>query len=237
MTAKLRTVFFDIDDTLFDRNRAQRGILHLIIRELRDVFVGIDEKRIVDAFLESDRVTTQEYETGISTDGLRTRRSKLFLSFLGLSEGYADKITAMYVNLYPTVDAPVRDAKSVIETLAGRFQLGVISNGLPDVQYRKLETLDIKHLFDCIVLSEELGIRKPDPELFWHATSMLGREPEECLYVGDSYDDDVVGAKRAGMKACWFNPHGFPASQLDTKPEFEIHALDEILEFLDCAEI
>ena len=235
MTAKLQTVFFDIDDTLFDRNRAQRGILHLIIRELRDVFVGIDEKRIVDAFLESDRVTTQEYETGISTDGLRIRRSKLFLSFLGLSEGYADKITAMYVNLYPTVDAPVRDAKSVIETLAGRFQLGIISNGLPDVQYRKLETLDIKHLFDCIVLSEELGIRKPDPELFWHATSMLGREPEECLYVGDSYDDDVVGAKRAGMKTCWFNPHGLPASQLDIKPEFEIHALDEILEFLDCA--
>ena len=172
---------------------------------------------------------------GGSVEATRTRRSKAFLKILGLSEDPADKITAMYVKSYPTVNASVGGAKSVIRGLAKKFQLGIVSNGWPDVQYRKLETLGIKHLFDCIVLSEEIGIRKPDPGIFWRAAELLARVPEECLYVGDSYNTDIPGAKKAGMQACWFNPHDLGPPQTDTEPDFEIRALDEILVVLDCA--
>ena len=228
-TTNLKAVLFDIDDTLFDRNRAQREILHLIVRAFRDIFTGIDEERIVQAFFESDRVATQAFNAGGSVDVARIGRSKIFLRILGLSEDPADKITAMYVTSYPTINAPVRGAELVVSHLARRFQLGIISNSSRDVQYRKLKTLDIKHLFDCIVLSEEVGIRKPDPKIFWRATTSLAREPEECLYVGDSYESDVVGAKKAGMRACWFNPDGLRLPQEDVEPDFEIGALDEIL--------
>ena len=111
--------------------------------------------------------------------------------------------------------------------------MGIISNGSPDVQYRKLKTLGIKHLFDCILLSEKVGIRKPDPKIFWKATTSLAKEPEECLYVGDSYERDVLGAKKAGMRACWFNPRGLRLPQEDVEPDFEIGALDHIPEILD----
>ena len=235
MINDVKAVIFDVDDTLFDRNKAQREILRLIVRELSDVFAGIDEQTAIDAFLESDSVALQEYYDNPDASGhvLRARRSEAFLRILGLDEGFAGRITAMYVESYPTLDVPVEGAKSVVKSLVERFQLGVVSNGFPDVQYRKLKTLGIEGSFDCIVLSEEIGIRKPDPRIFWRAASMLVRQPEECLYIGDSYHADVPGAKKAGMQACWFNPRGLHPSQEGVKPDFEIAALHEILTILD----
>lgn len=234
MRTDLKAVLFDIDDTLFDRNRAQGEIVHLIVQTFRGLFTGIEEERIANAFFESDRVGREAFDAGGSIDAARIGRSRAFLKTLGLSEDLADKITAMYVRSYPAVNAPVRGAACVVRDLAEAFQLGIISNGSPDVQYRKLKTLGIKHLFDCILLSEEVGMRKPDPEIFWRAAVSLARKPEECLHVGDSYESDVLGAKKAGMLACWFNPHGVRRSQVDIKPDCEIGALDEILGILGC---
>jgi len=234
MIDNLKAVIFDIDDTLFDREQAQRQIVRLIARELRDVFAGIDEETVIDAFLESDRVALHEYYSSSigSGDSVRTGRSKAFLRILGLDEDCADRITTMYVQQYPAINVPVEGAKSVVENIAGRFPLGVVSNGLPDVQYQKLRTIGLEHFFRCILLSEEIGIRKPDPRIFWQASGLLNKKPDECLYVGDSYHADVVGARNAGMKACWFNPHGLLISRVSSRPDFEISALDEILTIL-----
>jgi len=230
----IQTVFFDVDNTVFDRERAQKETLRLIARKFPDLFTGIAETRIIAAFLESDQITMREYVIGLPPNEFRTRRSQVFLNLLGLSEQFSDEITAMYVDQYPTINAPVKGAREVIESLARRFRLGVISNGLPDVQYKKFDTLGIKLLLDCIVLSEELGVEKPNPEIFLHAVSLVGAAPGKSLYVGDSYEIDVVGAKKAGMQACWFNPTGANPSRTDIKPNFEIQALDEMLTFLNC---
>jgi putative hydrolase of the HAD superfamily len=232
MMANIKAILFDVDDTIFDRARAQRKILRLIVRELHDLFVGIDEQAALNAFFESDRLSLEEFYAGRPVEETRAVRSRTFLKLLGLSQDFAGKITEMYVESYPTIDAPVKGAKSLVRNLAGRFQLGIVSNGFPDVQYRKLRTLGMEKLFDCILLSEEIGIRKPDPGIFWKAAEMLARKPEECLYVGDSYRADVVGAKKAGVTVCWFNPDGLRPSA-EVKPDFEIVELHEILEILE----
>lgn len=234
MAAELKAVLFDVDDTLFDRNGAQLLALDVIVRELRDLFVGIDRQEMVDAFLESDRVTTLEfYGDALIVEGVRVRRARVFLDLLGLDGAPADAIAELYVEAYPRVNAPVDGAVALVEALAPRFQLGVISNSLPDVQYQKLETLGIRHLFDCIVLSEEFGVRKPNPAIFWHAVGLLGRKAEECLYVGDSYVADVVGAKEAGLPVCWFNPAGLHPPQVGVECDFEARALAQVLEILN----
>jgi HAD superfamily hydrolase (TIGR01509 family) len=234
MAADLKAVLFDVDDTLFDRSGAQLLVLDVITRELRDLFAGIDRQDLVDAFLESDRVTTLEfYGDAPVVEGVRVRRARMFLDLLGLDEAPADAIAELYVEAYPRVNAPVDGAVALVEALAPRFRLGIVSNSLPDVQYQKLETLGVRHLFDCIVLSEEFGIRKPDPAIFWHAAGLLGREAEECLYVGDSYAADVVGAKEAGLRVCWFNPTGLRPPQVGVECDFEIRALAQVLEILN----
>lgn len=229
----MKAILFDLDDTLFDRQSAQLLVLDVIARELCDAFAGVDRQAMVDAFLESDRLTILEFYGDIYTiKNIRVRRAQVFLDLLGLDEAYADAIAELYVEVYPRSNAPVDGAVTVVEALAPRFQLGIVSNGAPDVQYRKLETLGLRQWFECIVLSEELGIRKPDPRIFWHATGLLGREPEECLCVGDSYAADVAGGKKAGVQVCWFNPGGLRPAQVGVESDYEIHALVEILEIL-----
>jgi HAD superfamily hydrolase (TIGR01549 family) len=229
MIADLRAILFDVDDTLFDRQGAQLGVLDVVLRECGEAFVGIDKRTITEAFLESDRVTTWQYYGEVYTvEGIRLRRQRVFLELLGLNAAYAEELSEVYIEWYPRMDAPIEGAKSVVAALAQQLPLGIVSNGLPDVQYAKLETLSIRHLFDCIVLSEELGIRKPDPQIFWHAVELLGVAPEGCLYIGDSYANDVVGARRAGMRVCWFNP-GSEAVQGEVEPDVEVRELEEIL--------
>jgi len=201
----ISAVLFDVDDTLFDRKAAQGLVLETIVEKLPDIFHGIEIERIKAAFIGSDLVTTRDFDAGAPSEGLRDIRSRLFLRYLGISEEYAETVTNLYVHEYPTVNAPVPGAYSVVSELAAKYATGVVSNGFPDVQYTKLATIGLKDKFACIVLSEETGIRKPASGIFARAASLLNLQPGECLYTGNSYINDMVGAANAGMMACWFN--------------------------------
>ncbi len=119
-----------------------------------------------------------------------------------------------------------------MKELSRRFIVGVVSNGLPDVQYRKLEAIGLQQVLSCIVLSEEIGIRKPDPRIFHHAARLLQLQPSECLYVGDSYASDVVGAKTSGMLACWLKCEQSVTPDERTKADFVISSLEQLGEMI-----
>jgi len=228
MKTKIEAILFDVDDTLFDRNLAQVKILQIIVDSLPEIFGAIDIKRVAKAFSESDRLTVAEFDSGMPSEGLRDRRSRLFLRLLDLPESFADKITEIYVRQLPVVNTPVAGAVRLVGELSGKYILGVVSNGLPDVQYRKLESIGLRPLFSCIVLSEEVGIRKPDPRIFLRAAQVLHRLPAQCLYIGDTYASDIIGAKNAGMQACWFNRTKSSLPSNEIKPDFVIKELLEI---------
>ena len=162
-------------------------ILQIIVQELPAVFGALESSAIRHGFAESDRIACEGYDAGMLDNGFRERRSRLFLQMAGADAALAPKITELYVTRYPELNASMAGAQSAVDSLAENFQLGVVSNGFVDVQYRKLEALQIRPLFDCIVLSEEVGVQKPDPRIFQHAASILGVAPEECLYVGDLF--------------------------------------------------
>ena len=224
----IKAVLFDVDETLFDRVLAQQAVLELIVKQLPQVFAGYDSERVLAAFLESDRVTTEVFNSGGPSEGSRDRRSKLFLQLLGIDEKYTAKITEFYLRDYPGVKAHVEGAVPVIKQLSQKYQLGVVSNGYTDVQYRKLEAMGLRDLFSCIVLSEEFGIRKPNPGIFHQAALLLHMQPQECLYVGDSYINDVIGAKNAGMQACWLNRESATVPDEKIKPDYIITKFAEL---------
>ena len=224
-TRNIKAILFDVDETLFDRDTAQYLVLDVIVKRLPGIFSGIDMENITRAFLESDAITTTEFNEGAPSEGLRDRRSCLFLNALDLPEDYAPLITNMYVSEYPKVKAAVPGAITTVRKLAKSYKLGVVSK---DVQYQKLETLGLRSFFSCIVLSDEVGVRKPDPGIFIFATSHLQLEPLECLYVGDSYSHDVIGARKVGMQVCWYNPKNKKPANHSTQPDFIINSLEEL---------
>lgn len=85
--------------------------------------------------------------------------------------------------------------------------LGIITNGPVAHQMEKVETLGLSRWFapESIVVSGAVGVDKPDPRIFRIACERLGTRPEDCVYVGDSFASDVVGATSAGMPVVWFN--------------------------------
>jgi putative hydrolase of the HAD superfamily len=228
MKTDIKAILFDIDDTLFDRKQAQLKVLHKIVDSLPEVFSTLDFHRVAEASAESDRLTIAEFDAGATSDGIRDRRNKLLLKILGLPEIIAPKLSEIYIRELPVCDAPVAGAVQLIRELSGKYELGAVSNGLPDVQYGKLETIGVRNMLSCIVLSEEIGMRKPDPKIFLYAARLLGRQPDECLFVGDSYTSDIVGAKNAGMCACWFNPAKSPIQSEEIKPDFVVNNLLDI---------
>ena len=224
---KIKAVLFDLDETLFDRKLAQKAVLALMMKQLPEMFAGLAPDPVLAAFLESDRVTTEVFNLGVPSDSMRNSRSKLFLQLLGLNENHAGVITKMYVKDYPTVKTPVDGAVPLVKKLSKNMTVGVVSNGLPDVQYTKLETLGLRDLFSCIVLSEEFGVRKPDARIFHHAVSLLKMQPSECLYIGDSYPIDIIGAKNAGLQACWLNREGLKPQDTSVQADFIISKLQD----------
>jgi HAD superfamily hydrolase (TIGR01549 family) len=229
---KTRAVLFDIDDTIFDRNRAQHLALEIIVRKLPEVFKNLEKERIKAAFIESDLITTRDFDAGAPSEGLRDIRSRLFLRILGISEEYTHIITHMYVREYPAVNAPVPGVKDIVSKLGGKYEMGIVSNGFADVQYTKLDTIGLRQKFTCIVLSEEIGIRKPDPKIFQHAIDVMNLKPGECIYVGNSYTNDVIGAAHAGMTTCWFNREQLEPGIGDIQPDFIINDLSELTTIL-----
>ena len=203
------------------------------MQRFSQIFLGFNTERVVAAFLESDRLSAVDFYAGEPSDGLREKRFKSFLQLLGINEEYANSINEMYVRDYPMINIPISGAIPVVKELSTSFLIGVVSNGLPDVQYKKLDVIGLNGIFSCIVLSEEIGIRKPDPRIFQYAADTLQVQPIECLYVGDSYRNDIIGAKTAGMKVCWYNCESSPPENTEIKADFIITSMKELTGILE----
>lgn len=99
----------------------------------------------------------------------------------------------------------------LLEELKRRgYKLGIVTNGVPDLQREKLAGCGVADRFDAIVVSGEIDCGKPDPGIFRHICGELGVQPADCVMVGDNPGRDVAGAIAAGMRSVWVQRHGRP---------------------------
>lgn len=88
--------------------------------------------------------------------------------------------------------------------------LGIISNGKLTEQSQKLERMGLAGRFATVVISDEVGIGKPDSRIFLEACRRLGVKPADCVYVGDDWNNDVIGSRAVGMTPVWLNRKKLP---------------------------
>jgi putative hydrolase of the HAD superfamily len=104
--------------------------------------------------------------------------------------------------LYPEI-------QNLLATLKQRgYKLGIVTNGVPDLQRDKLAGCGVAHLFDAAVISGEIDCGKPDPGIFHHICRQLGVAPQESVMVGDNPERDVAGAMAADMQSVWVQRNG-----------------------------
>ncbi len=122
----------------------------------------------------------------------------------------------------------------VLERLRGRVRLVVCSNfSHSDTARAVLADAGLLAHFDGVVISMDVGIRKPRPEIFRAALESLGTSPEETLHVGDNLDADVAGAAALGMRTAWItrrvgNPDAAIEAYTGARPSHAIADLAEL---------
>lgn len=119
--------------------------------------------------------------------------------------GLADRLASAFPANRRKRHIVFEDAVPTLEELKPFFRLGLLSNGAPDLQWEKIHGAGIEDYFDEIVISGELGIGKPRPEIFEAILARLGARPDEAVMVGNSLKADIAGAQAAGIPAVWLN--------------------------------
>lgn len=126
------------------------------------------------------------------------------------------------------------EATAVLEKLYGKYKLAIVSNfALPECARKLLEKFQLKKFFNAVVISAEINKRKPSPEIFQTALNIVGAEPSEAVFVGDTPDIDIEGAKKVGMKAILVvrktSVTDWPAQPVEkVKPDKIIKSLKEL---------
>ena len=105
----------------------------------------------------------------------------------------------------------------------------LISNGFRESSEIKIEKTGIGRYFTHIIISENIGVNKPDKAIFEHALSLAGAEKYDSIMIGDSLEADVYGALNFGMDAIYFNPHN--AVKPDDIP-LQVNSLNQLLQLL-----
>ncbi len=217
----LRTVFLDLDDTLCDAVGSRPKRAHKALEAFRRHHPDYDLEELLDKVMQPHPTLSRENR------GLRS-----VFAELGLEESEGG--CAAY-DCYGQYFDPLHLFEGVAETLeclCHRYSLGVITNGNEAIQNGKVGYLGLDRYVRWLVVSEAVGLRKPDPRIFQHALSIAGVKPREAVFVGDRLDMDIGGAKAAGMRAVWFNHWGGRLDDGGPQPDAVIGRFGELPEVL-----
>jgi putative hydrolase of the HAD superfamily len=141
----------------------------------------------------------------------------------------ADHLSEDYVYWSPRIVRLVPGTMELLDYLKPKYHLHLITNGFQEVQHIKLGGSGMEPYFETRTVSEEVGVKKPNPEIFRYALKKAGATSAESLMIGDEMAVDIDGARAAGMDQIFFNPSGQPSQGECT---YEVRNLLEIKEIL-----
>lgn len=225
----VKTVFFDLDDTLLDFHKAEAEAL----RHALPAF-GIDPiPSVLDRYHEINMAQWRLLEEGeLTRDQVLLRRYELLFAELGAACSPAEVCGAYERRLAKEVWF-VSGARELLESLAPRYDLYLATNGTAAVQHSRLRLAGLERYFKGVFISEEVGADKPSAEYFRRCFAAVPAfDPSAALMVGDSLTSDMRGGRNAGIRTCWFNPAGNPCRP-DILPDFEIRTLSELPALLE----
>jgi putative hydrolase of the HAD superfamily len=187
MSRAARALLFDLDDTLYLERRFARSGYRAVAAHVAERF-GASELEVFASLMGALRANR------------RTQAFQRLCKRLDLDESVIGELREVYRRHEPTLRLP-RTSRRVLTTSRTSWRVGILTNGLPEVQRRKVAALGLEPLVDAVVYAHEVGTGKPDCRVFFAACEALGTDPESTVMAGDDPWNDVDGARRAGLRA------------------------------------
>lgn len=225
MNTRYDVLLCDADNTIFDFNKAEENAFALTC-----AYMGFESS---DALLETySKINAALWklleEGGITQKVLRVRRFEQFLDVIGKSDLDAVDMAREYAEQLGRQSVPIDGAIEAIARWSKMVPVIIVTNGISRIQHGRMEGSEVRHYIRGMVISEEVGVAKPDPKMLHIGMEMAGvTDRSRVLMLGDSLSSDIGAAANAGVDACWYNPKG----QQNTKGlpvRYEIRDLDEV---------
>lgn len=206
-----RALLIDIDDTVVDWIGPAHDAVIGSIATHRS-FAQRDPAAVADRFMEIVEETHALWMAGeLSVDQLRAERIRRLIRETGneVDPDEATMLAEAYRQAYLAARRPVAGAGELLAEVRRRgVTIVAVTNNLVAEQEDKLRHTNLRHLFDDLVISEAAGVNKPNPRIFEIALTAAGVGPSEAVMLGDSWENDVVGAVGAGIAAAWLDRRG-----------------------------
>ena len=214
---KYQWILFDADETLFHFD-AFKGLQLMFSRF--DVNFGHHD---FEHYQTVNKPLWVDYQEGrITAEQLQNIRF----------QGWADKLmtttgvlNSAFMQAMADICSLLPGAMELIQALSGKVKMGIITNGFTELQSIRLERTGLKDMFYPLIISEQVGIAKPDIGIFQHALSHMGNpDKSRVLMVGDNLHSDILGGINAGFDTCWLNWQG-DMNTAGITPSYQVDSL------------
>lgn len=213
-----QAIFFDLDDTLYDLRSYWRGRLHEALEQVLARYPHFVRDDMVRQAI-AEKVYIEKLPAFLRAQGVEDER--LIASAQAIfRDNWFGRLELFY------------DAVETLEALRPHFKLGLITNGPSRTQRPKIEQFQLDRYLDLMIVSEEVGVAKPDPHIFQIALDQLELAPDQVLYVGDSLEFDLPGAAAAQVPFIWMNSRHETLPDHLPKPIATIERLTELVPLL-----
>ena len=229
----IKAILFDLDDTIFSlsgceaqalrRTLSNAGLLTAMPADFVQRYAAISSGYWAARAADDDSPKTRDHVIESSW--------RDFLAQFDLDVSQASTLGADFWAAFCASSALNPGARETVDRLAEHFRLGMITNGYSDSQRGRLAAAGWSERFDPLLISEEVGVAKPDLRIFEMALEQLKVAAGDVLYVGDSLSHDGKGCRRAGIRFCHYRPDMQRGADSPTS-EFGIVHLLEILDLL-----
>ena len=220
----VNTVLFDLDNTLFDFNKAERIALSKTLLQL-----GIEPvDSVLDRFSQLNLAQWKLLEQGkLNRTQVKVRRFQLLFNEMGVHQE-AQEAAKIYESLLGIGHFFIDGAEQLLDILSPRYDLYLVTNGTARVQRSRIQSAGLERYLKGIFISEEIGFDKPSLAYFSRCFERIpGFEKQAAVIVGDSLTSDIQGGKNAGIRTIWFHP-SHECNHSNIIPDYEIHRLSEL---------
>jgi putative hydrolase of the HAD superfamily len=207
---EIKHIFFDLDHTLWDFEANSKKTYEFIFLQNG---ISLD----IEVFLEKYIPINHHYwklyrEEKVTKKQLRYSRLKdaFDQANFAISDSMIYKLADEYIANLSNYNQLFPSVIEVLEYLKPKYDLHIITNGFAEIQQTKLNKSDISKYFNKIITSESVGVKKPNPKVFYHALDVAKAKTYQSIMIGDNIEADIYGAKNIGMRTIFFNPEKQP---------------------------
>lgn len=230
---KYAHLFFDLDHTLWDFESNSKRVIHSLYQDFQLELLGIESRELFfQVFTIENEKLWWNYRNGnIVQETLRWQRFRNTLSqFHIVNESLARDLSHFYIQNLPAQQTLLPHAMELLEYCRDKeYHLHIITNGMDEVQHRKMQISNIDGFFKEVITSEKSNSLKPHRQIFDYALTAAGANVSNALMIGDNWEADIIGAQLAGIEQVFYNPLQV---QVDGKPTYEIACLSDLKSIL-----